>query len=125
MESIWMAIAPNATSTRVLAMAGARETILKARLSRSPSHPRALASLLEGIALWQGIPIRAALCADERLGGSDTSLFRETFTDLGGPLYTLDWIPALDQARRAHRRDISGMGKFEDLRKLLIDEVAR
>jgi hypothetical protein len=98
---------------------------LKARLSRSPSHPRALASLIEAIALWQGVPIRAALCADERLGGSDTSLFRETFTDLGGPLYTLDWIPALDQARRARRRDISGMGKFEDLRKLLIDEVAR
>jgi hypothetical protein len=125
MESIWMAIAPNTTSTRVLAMAGAQDTILKARLSRSPSHPRALASLLEAVALWQGVPIRAALCADERLGGSDTSLFRETFTDVGGPLYTLDWIPALDQARRAPRRDISGMGKFEDLRKLLIDQVAR
>jgi len=126
MESIWMAIAPNATSTRVLAMAGAQDTILKARLSRSPSHPRALSLLLEAIALWQGLPIRAALCADERLDGSDTSLFRETFTDLGGPLYTLDWIPALGgQVRRARRRDISGMGKFEDLRKLLIDEVAR
>src|ERR1700722_1410602 len=125
MESIWMAIAPNATSTRVLAMAGARETILKAKLSRSPSHPRAMASLLEAIALWQGLPIRAALCADTRPGGSDSSLFRETFSDLGGPLYTLDWIPALEQGRRARRRDITGMGEFEDLRRLLIDEVAR
>jgi len=125
MESIWMAIAPNATSTRVLAMAGAQDTILKARLSRSPCHPRALASLLEAIALWQGVPIRAALCADVQPGGSDSSLFRETFTDLGGPLYTLDWVPALEQGRRARRRDITGMGKFEDLRKLLIDEVAR
>ena len=43
MESIWMAIAPNATSTRVLAMAGAQDTILKARLSPSPVHPRAMA----------------------------------------------------------------------------------
>lgn len=125
MESIWMAIAPSATSTRVLAMAGAQDTILKARLLRSPSHPRAMALLLEAVALWQGLPVRAALCADERLGGSDSSLFRETFTDLGGPLYTLDWIPALEHGRRARRRDISGMGKFEDLRKLLIDEVAR
>jgi hypothetical protein len=123
MESIWMAIAPSATSTRVLAMAGAQDTILKARLSRSPCHPRALASLLEAIALWQGVPIRAALCADAR--GSDSSLFRETFTDLGGPLYTLDWVSAREQGRRARRRDIAGMGEFEDLRKLLIDEVAR
>ena len=125
MESIWMAIAPNATSTRVLAMAGARETILKAKLSSSPSHPRAMASLIEAIALWQGRPIRAALCAGERHDGSDSSLFRETFSDVGGPLYTLDWIPALEQGRRARRRDIAGMGEFEDLRKLLIDEVAR
>jgi hypothetical protein len=125
MESIWMAIAPSGAGTRVLAMAGARETILKAKLSRSPSHPRAMASLIEAIALWQGVPIRAALCADARPGGSDSSLFRETFTDLGGPLYTLDWIPAREPGCRARRRDIAGMGEFEDLRKLLIDEVAR
>ena len=125
MESIWMAIAPNATSTRVLAMAGPHDTILKARLSRSPAHPRAMATLLEAIALWQGRPIRAALCADARPAGSDSSLFRETFADVGGPLYTLDWIPALERGRRARRRDIAGMGEFADLRQLLIDEVAR
>ena len=125
MESIWMGIAPNATSTRVLAMAGPHDTILKARLSRSPAHPRAMATLLEAIALWQGQSIRAALCADARPGGSDSSLFRETFTDVGGPLYTLDWIPAPERGRRARRRDISGMGEFADLRRLLIDEVAR
>lgn len=125
MESIWMGIAPNATSTRVLAMAGPQDTFLKARLSRSPAHPRAMATLLEAIALWQGRPIRAALCADSRPGGSDSSLFRETFTDVGGPLYTLEWIPALERGRRARHRDIKGMGEFADLRQLLIDEVAR
>ena len=125
MESIWMGIAPNATSTRVLAMAGPHDTFLKARLSRSPAHPRAMATLLEAIALWQGRSIRAALCADAQPGGSDSSLFRETFTDVGGPLYTLDWIPAPERGRRARRRDISGMGEFADLRQLLIDEVAR
>lgn len=125
MESIWMGIAPSAASTRVLAMAGPHDTILKARLLRSPAHPRAMASLLEAIALWQGLPIRAALCADARLDGSDSSLYRETFADVGGPLYTLDWIPAPERGRRARRRDISGMGEFADLRRLLIDEVAR
>lgn len=125
MESIWMAIAPNATSTRVLAMDGPHDTILKARLSRSPAHPRAMASLLEAIALWQNQPIRAALCADERPGGSDSSLYRETFADVGGPLYTLDWIPAPGRGRRARRRDIAGMGEFADLRQLLLTEVPR
>ncbi len=125
MESIWMGIAPNEASTRVLAMAGTRDTILKARLLRSPAHPRAMATLIEAIALWQGLPIRAALCADAQPDGSGTSLYRETFTDVGGPLYTLDWIPAPGRGRRARHRDITGMGEFADLRKLLIDEVAR
>jgi hypothetical protein len=125
MESIWMAIAPSATSTRVLAMDGPRDTILKARLLRSPAHPRAMTTLLEAIALWQGRPIRAALSADARLDGSDSSLFRETFADVGGPLYSLDWIPAPERGRHARLRDINGMGEFADLRQLLIDEVAR
>ena len=72
-----MGIAPSATSTRVLAMAGPHDTILKARLSRSPARSRAMATLLEAIALWQGQSIRAALCADAQPGGSDSSLFRE------------------------------------------------
>ena len=125
MESIWMGIAPNATSTRVLAMAGAHDTFLKARLLRSPAHPRAMSLLLEAVALWQGRPIRAALCADAKHGGSDSSLFHETFADGGAPLYTLDWIPARARGRRVARRDITGMGDFADLRRLLIEEVAR
>ena len=76
---------------------------MKARLSRQPSHPRAMATLLEAIALWQGVQVRAALCADERDGASDSSLFREAFADFGGPLYTLDWIPAAALDRRPPR----------------------
>ena len=60
-----------------------------------------MATFLEAIALWQGRPIRAALCADAPPGGSDSSLFRETFTDVGGPLYTLDWIPGRVRTPRA------------------------
>lgn len=125
MESIWMGIAPNATSTRVLAMAGAHDTFLKARLLRSPAHPRALASLLEAIALWQGKPIRAALSVDDKRDGFASTFVQETFGDAGGPLYTLDWIPGPARVRRAARRDITGMGDFADLRRLLIEEVAR
>lgn len=126
MESIWMGIAPDARGTRVLAMAGPSETIMKARLLRSPSHPRAMATLLEAIALWQGRPIRAALCADDRQDGSDSTIYRAAFADGGGPLYSLDWIPAAARGRRRSRhRDIAGMGEFSDLRQLLLFEVAR
>jgi hypothetical protein len=124
MNDIWMAIAPSACETRVLAMSGAAETIFKARLALRPAHPRAMASLLEAIALWQGAKVRAALFADERAGVSDASLFREAFSDVGGPLYSLEWLPALGRARRRHR-DIEGVGHFADLRQLLITEVAR
>ena len=115
-------ISPGPRDTRVIAMTGSRETILKARLSRQPSHPRALATLLEAVALWQGLQVRAALCATERDGVSDSSLYREAFADFGGPLYTLEWIPAAALGRRP--RGIRGVGDFADLRRLLT-EVAR
>jgi len=53
MESIWMGIAPGLATTRVIAMAGPDDTILKANLAGDPRHPRALAKLLEAVALWQ------------------------------------------------------------------------
>jgi hypothetical protein len=124
MESIWMGIAPDAHGTRVLAMSGASETIMKARLLRGPSHPRALATLLEAIALWQGLPVRAALCADGAVNGPETSLYRDAFDDGGGPLYRIDWVRDPARRRRA-TRDIGGMGAFADLRQLVLFEVAR
>ena len=64
METIWMGIAPGSLTTRVIAMAGPEQILLKAQLARDPRHPRALPTLLEAVALWQGLPVRAALCAD-------------------------------------------------------------
>lgn len=42
MESIWMGISPSPVATRVVAMSGPSETILKAHLATEPKHPRAL-----------------------------------------------------------------------------------
>jgi hypothetical protein len=125
MSSIWMGIAPTSESTRVIAMAGAgaARTLLKARLAPTPSSRRALPSLLEAIALWQGQAVRAALVADSSVTSSDTSLFRDSFPDFGSALYTLDFVEALRRPRR--RDDIDGMGRFADLRQLLLFEVAR
>jgi hypothetical protein len=124
MSNLSIGISPGPKDTRVIAMAGPGDTILKARLLRQPSHPRALPTLLEAIALWQGEKVRAALCAAERDGASDSSLYREAFTDFGGLLYTLDWVPAAALGRR-RPRDLRGVGDFADLRRFLVTEAAR
>lgn len=124
MESIWMGIAPGIRDTRVIAMHGASETILKARLRKDPSHPRAMASLMEAVALWQGVPVRAALAADDEQTSCDSCLCRAALLDTGtSPLYSIDWVPATGRKRR--RGNIGGMGDFRDLRQLLLFEVAR
>jgi hypothetical protein len=124
MDSIWMGIAPGRASTRVLAMHGASETILKGRLLRDPAHPRAFAMFLEAIALWQGMPVRAALAADDELTACASSLCRNPFSEVGvAPLFSVDWVPVAGRKRR--RPGIAGMGRFHDLERLLIGEVTR
>lgn len=125
MKSIWMGISPERECTRIIAMAGvgAERTLLKARLAPSPSSRQALPSLLEAVALWQGLPVRAALVVGAQGNSCDTSLFRDCLPDFGGPLYSLEYVEALRRPRR--RDDITGMGRFDDLRQLLLFEVAR
>jgi hypothetical protein len=124
MESIWMGIAPSAVTTRVIAMAGPQNTILKAQLAAEPKHPRALRTLLEAVALWQGQPVRAALCADAQGVSFDSNLYREAFLDDGGALYTVAWVHG-EAARRRRRSSIQGLGDFRDLERLVVAEVAR
>jgi len=124
MESIWLGLSPGPLSTRLLAMRGPKELILKAELSRTPSSPRAVQALMEAIALWEGIPVRAVIVADDHPPACDTSLYREAFPDHGRSLlYTLDWVP---RGHRRRRRDVlGGMGDFRDLERVLCSEVAR
>jgi hypothetical protein len=122
MESIWMGIDPRPQATRVIAMTGPHETILKAQLARDPRHPRALATLLEAVALWQGLPVRAALCADAQALTCDSSLYRAAFCDDGGALYSIAWVPPVGHRRRQRS---GGLGDFRDLARLVCAEVAR
>ena len=123
-RSIWIGIDPRPSGTRILAMAGAEQTLLKARLATVPSHPRALPSLLEAIALWQGLPVRAAVVVGESAATMAEPLYRDLFPDFGmNPLYSLDYVSSL---RRPHTKDgLSGMGSYSDLRQMLLFEVAR
>jgi hypothetical protein len=125
MESIWMGIAPGRETTRVIAMTGPDETILRALMAREPRHPRAIPTFLEAVALWQGQPVRAALCADARGFSCDSTICREASFDWddGGALYSVLWVPAGAHRQRRHRVD--GLGSFADLERLVTTEVAR
>jgi hypothetical protein len=125
MESIWLGLSPGARSTRVLAMRGPSETILKAHLSPEPASARAVTALLEALALWEGLPVHAVLAAaGSSTSSCSTTLYRDLFDVFGEtPLYRLQWA---DEVVRRRRRDgLSGMGEFGDLARLLLRTVAR
>ena len=122
--SIVTAIAPQADATRVVAVTGAGRTLLKARLLRSPQHWKAMPTLLEALAFWQGAPVRASLVASGDALPSDSRLFGEAFDDAGtSPLYTLDLVwNDRSRKRKAHRPKA---GQFRALHNLLVDAFGR
>lgn len=126
-QSIWLGLSPGPKTTRILAMRGPTETILKAHLSLRPSRPQAVAALLEALSLWEGLPVRAALAVDDSsMPSTTTSLYNDTFAMFGEqtPLYSFQWVQRAEVVRR--RRDcIGGMGDFDDLKRLLARSVAR
>lgn len=124
-DAIWLGLSPGPGTTRILAMRGPSETILKAHLSLRPSSGRAVTALLEAIALWEGTPVRAAVVVDDSsTSRCPTTLFRDLFEVFGQstPLYEVEWIP---RAARRRRDGLTGLGDFCDLERLLIRSVAR
>jgi hypothetical protein len=112
---LWVGISRDGTDTVVLARCGAT-TVLKARLCSTPSHPRALQWLLEALALWQGAPVRAVLCAVGPGDGFGAPLLRDWFADFGGPLYTIDWADHVGHPGGADEPD--ELGDFTELEQL-------
>lgn len=123
MRSLWVAIDSRTDETRILVTAGPKETVLKARLSSTAQHPRAVPALLEALAMWHGMPVRAVVVVDDQEGSSATRLKLGWLADFAGePLYTLKFV---DRRKRHHRDQLDGLGQFHDLRQLTMFEVAR
>lgn len=123
MRSIWVAIDSTSQGTRILATAGPTETVFNARLSPTVAHPRAVPTLLEAMALWEGRPVRAALVVDARDDSSATRLGLDAWAgDVGRPLYEFELVR---RGARRHRDRLDGMGAFHDLRQMVMFEVAR
>jgi len=112
MPTLTATVSVTPTTARVLITDPMGDDLLKARLPLTPSHPRALLTLLEGASLWAGSPLFAAICVD---GRQARSLVGSLF---GGEV----WPPEsalvhFDFTGPAHRRRrrLRGMGDFRQL----------
>ena len=120
MERLIVTIEPLPRETRVLVMAG-RDEVMRAILGpTTASHPRAVPTLLEGLALWHQQALSVVLCADVEACSSATRML----DDLGFGAKTVHY--EVEVALRAHRRRgrrIHGLGNFRDLRQLCLEGV--
>jgi len=121
MHTLWMGVRPGPDLTRVLVQDGPL-AILKARLPDAPQHPRALESLAEGVALWYGRPLYAALgvaaedalCVSPRWHATVDGLTRTS-------LVTIDLVIGRPRPPRAGG-GLAGLGDFADVRQLRLWE---
>lgn len=87
--------------------------LLKARLPLKPSHPRALLTLLEGLALWRGHRLRVAISVG---GGSQewagSGLFGNELFPAETPLVQFHVVHPASRAR------LHGVADFRSLRRV-------
>jgi hypothetical protein len=97
---------------RVLVTSPEGDDLLKARLPRLPPHPRALLTLLEGVALFSGDPVCAVISVRERYDhwlGSE--LWAEQLWPAESALVQFDFALPSSGAR------LRGVGDFRAVRR--------
>ncbi|PKN55914.1 MAG: hypothetical protein CVU56_18755 [Deltaproteobacteria bacterium HGW-Deltaproteobacteria-14] len=106
------AVEPTARNTKLLVADSEGNELLKAVLPSTPQHPRALLTLLEGLALWAGEPLTAVISAGPTLPRRvDEALFGAGILPMDSALVRFEMVGPV---RR--RRTLSGMGDFRRLR---------
>jgi hypothetical protein len=100
------------TAVTLLVRDGSRD-LLKARFDLHCSHPRALLTLLEGLSLWQGRPLRVALSvADACLMGQSSMIFGDELWPAESQLVQFDLVD------RVRPKPLRCVGNFRAIRKL-------
>ena len=120
MERLTVTMQPLPRETRILMMLG-RDEMMRAVLGpATASHPRAAATLLEGLSLWHQQALSVVLSADALECSSATHVIDA----LGFGAKSVHY--EVEIALRAHHRrgrKIRGMGHFADLRQLCLEGV--
>lgn len=78
------------------------DDLIKARLPLRPSHPRALVTILEGIALFAGTPVRAVISAGNRHSSLEFEQWCDELWPAESPLVQFEFAPARRVHHRAH-----------------------
>jgi hypothetical protein len=87
--------------------------LLKARLPLSPGHPRALLTLMEGLALWRGRPLRVAVSAGAcSPAWAGSGLFGDELYPAESPLVRFHAVHPASGER------LPGVGDFRQLRRV-------
>jgi hypothetical protein len=83
--------------------------IVHARLGRYPAHPRALLTVLEGLALWRGAPLNVAISADAPVCDSlGLGAFGGEPWPTESALVRFDWRSGADRRRARVDSDLWG-----------------
>lgn len=122
-DTITVTIAPEPDRVRILATTPTHD-VLKAVLGPPRhTHPRAAATLLEGLALWHQQPLSVVLSAEASDGGAALGLCDAL--GFGRSLHYEVALAYADRGRGRRRRDPRGLGDFRDLRQLAFWEMSR
>lgn len=121
MNRLTVTLDPSAEQTRVLVMEGLDERMRAVLGPASRAHPRAAATLLEGLALWHQQALSVVLCADVWDGTSPLHL--EEALGFGARNVHFEVEVALRHERRRRRPLRTSLGSFGDLRQLCLAAV--
>jgi len=107
-----MAVEPTARSAKLLVTDWDGNELLKAALPSTPQHPRALLTVLEGLALWAGEPLTAVISVGPALPRRvDEALFGTGLVPTDSALVRFEMVGPVGR-----RRTLSGLGDFRQLR---------
>lgn len=109
----WATSLHTGSDLKLLVTSPQGDDLIKARLPTRPAHPRALLTMLEGIALYSGEPLCVVVFAAGAWPDSE-ALGEGPWPD-ESPLVQFEFaLPTPRVARRLH-----GVGDFRDLRRQL------
>lgn len=123
MEKIMVTIAPERDRTRILVMSGPDEMMRAVLGPATETHPRAAATLLEGLALWHQRALSVVLYVE----GTSCSSGLELYDGLGFGHRSVHYdvgVVVREHRRRGGAR-LGGLGDFRELRNLSRGEVTR